>query len=258
MNPNGHAHDLDQVAVYALGALPEAQARDVARIIATCAECRAEYALLRDAACCIGWTAELPIGSTQAPRPLVKAAIMEAIRPSAVPSIAPSSRRRAWPAYLVAAAAIVIAIFSAISNASMRSEVAALKERNGSLAARIATEAQGRAADRQILAALLASDAQHFAVGGGDVVRYRDMLLVAMRQLPPPPKGKVYQAWTLAHGATAVAPSATFVPSKAGWVVVALPEKAAGIDAVALSVEPDGGSKAPTSKPLFVRKLTNA
>jgi len=70
------------------------------------------------------------------------------------------------------------------------------------------------------------------------------------------PKGKVYQAWTIAKGTKTLAPSINFTPSAAGNAVVALPENGDNITLVALSVEPEGGSKAPTSKPTFVRPLS--
>jgi len=37
---------------------------------------------------------------------------------------------------------------------------------------------------------------------------------------------------------------------------VQLPVNASGLAAVALSVEPEGGSKAPTSKPTFIQPLS--
>jgi anti-sigma-K factor RskA len=77
-----------------------------------------------------------------------------------------------------------------------------------------------------------------------------------MDALPPPPRGKVYQAWTLRAGATRMSPSVTFVPNRSGVAVVPVPVDASGIAAVAVSVEPDGGSKQPTSTPTFVLKLS--
>jgi anti-sigma-K factor RskA len=50
-------------------------------------------------------------------------------------------------------------------------------------------------------------------------------------------------------------PSITFVPNKTGLAVIALPDSATNLVAVAVSVEPDGGSAQPTTKPLFVRTL---
>jgi hypothetical protein len=76
-----------------------------------------------------------------------------------------------------------------------------------------------------------------------------------MRDMAQPAPGKVYQAWVQRRGARGVAPSVTFVP-RSGLTLVELPESADGLAAVAVSVEPEGGSKAPTSTPAFVRSLT--
>ena len=52
-----------------------------------------------------------------------------------------------------------------------------------------------------------------------------------------------------------MAPSLTFTPSQNGLTLVPLPEAAAGLAAVAVSVEPQGGSRQPTTKPAFVQPL---
>ena len=58
------------------------------------------------------------------------------------------------------------------------------------------------------------------------------------------------------EGAKAVAPSITFTPSADGSAIVAVPPISAPLAAVAISVEPQGGSKAPTSTPTFIRPLS--
>ena len=89
----------------------------------------------------------------------------------------------------------------------------------------------------------------------GQVITHDGRVIVALRDLAPPPQGKVYQAWTLANGSKAVAPSITFTPEH-GVAVITLPQSAENLAAVAVSIEPAGGSKAPTSKPKFIRKLS--
>ena len=80
-------------------------------------------------------------------------------------------------------------------------------------------------------------------------------LYIAMHDMPMPPRGKVYQAWTLAKGAKTVAPSKTFMPATTGMTVVRLPEAATTLAAVAVSIEPEGGSRQPTSKPIAMISL---
>jgi anti-sigma-K factor RskA len=50
-------------------------------------------------------------------------------------------------------------------------------------------------------------------------------------------------------------PRQTFVPDARGTAVVSLPVNTAATAAVAVSVEPEGGSTHPTSKPILVQTL---
>ncbi|MGH7716764.1 MAG: anti-sigma factor domain-containing protein, partial [Vulcanimicrobiaceae bacterium] len=108
----------------------------------------------------------------------------------------------------------------------------------------------------QRLNELQVATAKQYDVPGGEILKNGARVYIVMHELPVLPAGHVYQAWTLAPGAKNVAPSVTFVPDSRGFVVVSLPQAAASVGAVAVSVEPSGGSLAPTTKPLFVRPLT--
>jgi anti-sigma-K factor RskA len=116
--------------------------------------------------------------------------------------------------------------------------------------------ARDLAYQRTTLADLVSPASQRYDVDHGQVVRHGKRLYLAMDALPAPPKGKVYQAWTLRTGATRMSPSVTFVPNAGGVAVVPIPVDASSIAAVAVSIEPDGGSKQPTSAPTFVLKLS--
>jgi anti-sigma factor RsiW len=82
-------------------------------------------------------------------------------------------------------------------------------------------------------------------------------IYVVAHGLPALPPGKVYQAWTLAKGATRMAPSVTFLPDRSGNAQVAVPADPATTAATAISVEPVGGSKQPTTKPIAVIPIQN-
>jgi hypothetical protein len=109
--------------------------------------------------------------------------------------------------------------------------------------------------ERTTVADLMDEKARRYDVPGGQIVQVHDRLYITMHGMPQPPKGKVYQAWTLPKGSKTMQPSLTFLPDAHGVAVIALPVKADGTAAVAVSVEPEGGSKAPTSKPLVVQQL---
>jgi hypothetical protein len=209
----------------------------------------------------------------------MKRNLMQAVRASSSPNVAgagvtvagspawppaqPVRSRQPWLAYGALAAAVALALVTVADDARVRSEnaagarrIAALQDRADAGAAAATAARRESDALELHLAAIVAPGSKHYAIAGGEVVESGGHVLLAFAHLPAPPNGKVYQAWTIARGATGVAPSVTFAPDASGSAVVELPEGAANLAAVAVTVEPPGGSKTPTSKPTFVRKLT--
>jgi anti-sigma-K factor RskA len=78
---------------------------------------------------------------------------------------------------------------------------------------------------------------------GGHVTLYAD--------LAPAPAGKVYEAWVI--GASGPIPAGTF--RGGGTVVLDLTQRAQPGDQIAVTVEPAGGSKQPTTKPIGVASV---
>ncbi len=236
------SHDamLDDVAVYALGTMSAADAQRVREHLRDCAECRAEYEALAPAAASLALAAE---DAAAVPSELMKSRIMREVRREAAPAADPPIRRaRPWAAYLVAAACLAFAVYSSLVNLSLERQ---LKQ--------VQTASTG--VSDTTVADLTNPSAQRFPVNGGVIVRVHDRLYLAMHDMPKPPQGKVYQAWTLPKGSKKMAPSVTFVPNASGGAVVALPVDARITTAVAVSVEPVGGSLQPTSKPVLVEQF---
>jgi hypothetical protein len=118
-------------------------------------------------------------------------------------------------------------------------------ERSSSLARRLAME-------RTALADLENPNAQRYDVPSGQVIASNDRLYIVMHGMAMPPRGKVYQAWTLERGAKTMTPSVTFIPDGRGIAVVALQDvPASATTEVAVSIEPESGSKSPTSGLIF-------
>lgn len=262
---NAHDAMLDDVAVYALGALPRDQARAVREHLATCPECTAEYRRVKPAVDAVAYSAEAcpdAISGAVVPSPRLKARIMDHVRGSAAARrISNVGEMRAvrpivWPAYAVAAACLAVALVTTAFNIS-------LNEAENSSKSQIAQlDTQAKMLHRKIavqnteLADLTSTDSQHYAVADGEVVRHGNRLYIAMDSMGMPPRGKIYQAWILRKGDKAMTPSVTFMPDHSGVAVVHVPAQASQVVAVAVSMEPEGGSKQPTSKPAFVVKLT--
>jgi len=72
--------------------------------------------------------------------------------------------------------------------------------------------------------------------------------------MAPLPAGKVYQAWYIRAGAKPT-PAPTFSPDANGNATVTLPVGAEKGLTVAITVEPEGGSQAPTTKPFLVASI---
>ncbi|MDQ6825898.1 MAG: anti-sigma factor [Candidatus Eremiobacteraeota bacterium] len=247
---NGHERMLETAAAYALGTLGTDEAARFAQHLRSCPECQTECAFLHPAVDALGVSAEAQ------PSDFLKARIMKAIRPTTNVPAQKKARSIVWPAYLVAAACIVLALLTAVSNLRLGTELARVRGRAAETEQRVAYQSRSLAAQRLMMADLMATDAKRYRVTGGQVVRRGDRLYLAMNSMAPLSKGHVYQAWTLPRGSKTMSPSITFSPDNSGVAVISLPERGSALAAVAVSVEPEGGSKAPTSKPQFVQVLS--
>jgi anti-sigma-K factor RskA len=251
---NGHDEMLDNVAAYALGVLPAGEMAAVEAHLQTCEDCRAEYAAFAPAVTAIGYSAEAT--AEQLPGPLLKARIMRAVRgESRRPSVV------AWPAYLAAAACIAIAAGFAVQNQHLQNELTVARTESAAQSAtREAAASQQRVAlarEQRILADVTAADARRYPYPNGVVVTRGARVYMEMRggaQLPP---GHVYQAWTMAKGAKGVKPSVTFSVARGSTTTIEIPAIAQSLAAVAVSVEPAGGSAQPTTKPVAIIKLNS-
>lgn len=157
--------------------------------------------------------------------------IVAAARAEGTPPVVSLPRRRSrfWPVATLAAAAACAATLA------------------------FAFDARRTADDRGAVLAVLGDPAAtHRQLAGdaarGEVVAARGRAVLVV-DLPAPPTGKVYQAWTIA-GETA-RPGPTFV---GGSRVVDLGD-VGGAGVVALTVEPAGGSAQPTTPPFSSASL---
>jgi anti-sigma-K factor RskA len=248
------SHDelLDSVAAYALGLLSPAQAQEVAAHLQTCEGCREEYRFLGPAVTAVASSAEScaePTSGANVASPLLKARVMRRVREEAA-ARPPGSR--VWPAYAFAAACLAIAIITGFVNLTLKKQINEGTALNALQQRTIAGLATQTSAQQQTIADLTAADSQRHNFAGGEVLTRGQRLYLAMRGLPQPARGHVYQAWTLPKGSKTMVPSVTFEPSTSGATIVRLPVVATAVAVVAVSVEPEGGSKQPTTKPIAV------
>lgn len=176
--------------------------------------------------------------------------------PAAVPVTAPASR---WP-WLVAAASMAIAVGTSLGWISARGEVARLQSTIAELRASAAEFLNVRAefdrerSDRErVIAILSAGDVHSASLGsvapagaarGHVYVSASRGLFFAAESLPPLPAGRTYQLWTIVAGQPVS--HGIFEPAGDGRAEVLAQAPPGAVQAIAVTIEPDGGVPAPT------------
>jgi len=236
-----HEQYADDLALYALEALP---AEDRARIdahLATCAACRLELEQLR------GDTALLAL-STTGPRPPQAVA-----REPRVPRLVQTQPRRSWWGALGWAATAAVILFAI----SLWRENQSLKGTLASAASQSAHNARELEELRRIAAPILAPEAQHVTLvsaktppqpqGKAFYLRNRSSLVFLANNMPPLPPQKAYELWLIPTSGSPI-PAGTFKPDAHGSASVVNPPLPAGVEAkaFAITVENESGATTPT------------
>ncbi len=239
----------DLKGAYVLGALPEEERLEFEQYLAAHPHLQVEIEDLSTVAGVLAFSVR-----EQEPPPELRRTIMdtveaEAVHPAEV--VHPRASRRSWlgglwdavgprDLALAAAAMLVIGLFS--WSMLLQGEVRDLEGRVQSLK----SQPQGP---------------EMIALGGAGtkqgaraelVTLEGDRAVLVAENMPPVPEGKTYQIWVI-KGDTPQ-PSGLFDPQK-GSIAAVVEKPVEGADAVAVTVEPEGGSKEPTTDPMFVGKV---
>jgi anti-sigma-K factor RskA len=229
----------DLKEAYALGALSEEERQEVEEYLGTHPELRAEVDDLRSIANLIALSPQ-----EYEPSPKLRRDLMNRISssPDATPAADPSPHQNGlWrvfgPGGLAAAAVL------ALVTVGMFVWNAALQEENQIL--------QGELQGQQTYALEGTGAAQEVR---GEVVRLGDERAVLVAEdLPSPSEGETYETWILREDVPE--PAGLFEPDDAGVAAAPIEGSIEGADAVAVTVEPSGGSSSPTSDPLITANV---
>lgn len=262
ISPDVHASS----GAYVLDALEPAEREEFERHMTTCAVCRAEVAELSEA------TAMLSLLTEQAPPPDLWAKTVAQTRTlrqlppldSKPATVSPvdelavrRARRTATVSRWIAAAAAVVALAAGGGFVYSHQQLSTVRaDRATTLAQLTDTKAQ-QDATRRLLSATDLKTARAPVTGGGTATvlssaKDGQMLFVAAG-LPTLAASKTYQLW-LIDGSGKPVSAGTFGPN--GGVAQQL--VTGNLDSTAivgLTVEPNGGSKAPTTTPIFAPSL---
>ena len=242
----------DLAAAYALGALTDEERREFEAYLAEHPELRAEVKELSETA---GLLALAP--QEYEPPPDLRRNLLERVGATHEASLADRPRRRAGlgtllgPGGLAAAAAVVAVLVGLFawnlslqnSNEALRTDVQELRGERGALQAEV---------EERRTYELQGSGAASEARGEVAVIGEGRAVLVA-EDLPPAPEGQVYETWVLRDGVPE--PAGLFEP-RDGLAATTVEAPLEDADAVAVTLEPDGGSPMPTSDVLLTAPLT--
>ncbi|MFV0285329.1 MAG: anti-sigma factor domain-containing protein [Demequina sp.] len=277
MNENLHT----LAASYAIDALDPAERDEFEAHLADCAECRDEVASLALA------VEELATSHEVTPPASLRSSVMARIeRTAQVPPLlappsapaaqnAPSPDAPAAPAGTTAASDVRDTRFARGSRSSRPSRsgasrrwwiaapvaavtVAVLVVGGVMIADARADRSATVALEREALEVAAAADMESMVVelGSGKVMVSAEQGSVALlgSAAPLPEAGTEYQVWlVMADGS--VLPGPTFVPHDDGTYVAVAEGDIDALAAVALTVEPSGGSEAPTTDPFAVSEM---
>lgn len=225
-------HDL--VAPYALDALEPLERARFEAHLETCEACRAELAGFAATAARLGESLAEPAPPALRDRILAQAAQTPQDRPG---RHGPGRLRRTLPRLAVAAALLVGA--AGVGGYALERQRAA-EQRDQNLAI---TQVLG-AADAQTLSKDFANGGTVRMVMSAD----RDAAVVVARDLPSPGDGKVYQVWTVRGAET----HSEGMFTASGTMLM---DGVTDADALAVTVEPSGGSSRPTTDPVVTIPL---
>jgi anti-sigma-K factor RskA len=230
----------DLKEAYALGALSKEERREVEDYLGEHPELRAEVDDLESVANLLALAPQEYEPSPKLRRDLLNS--ISSSSPGTTPAADPSTRQTTlWrlfgPGGLAAAAVL------ALVTIGMFAWNASLQEENQTL--------QGELQGQQTYALQSTGAAQEVQ---GEVVRLGDERAVLVAEdLPSAPEGKTYEAWILREDIPE--PAGLFEPNDTGPAAASLEGSIEGADAVAVTVEPSGGSSSPTSDPLMTANV---
>ncbi len=240
---------------YALDALDPAERLKFEEHLAGCATCTQEVRELRATA------ARLGAASSETPPAALRDTVLAQVRatPQQLPltidgaaadagvGVVVEMRRRRSAVLLPVAAAVL-----AVALVAVGSLAASLQRSNADLRAQAA----------RVTSVLTAPDAttSSGAIGTGGrgtvVVSHEVASAVFVANgLAQPGTGRTYQLWFIDPAGSARS-GGTFIPSADGSVVQPLDGSPAGSTTIGLTVEPQGGSAAPTTKPVLAVPVT--
>jgi anti-sigma-K factor RskA len=245
-----HEQFAEDLALYALGSLEDADRTALQKHLQDCPACRRELEALRGDMALLGTAASGPRPPARSRERLLQAVARE---PRQSAAAAQPAKRWWWILVPTTAAALCAALALAlwIQNIALVRQVAQIQTQS------LAQENELFRA-REIVATLSATDALRVTLveaksppqpqGKAIYVRDRGSLIFLASNFKALPAEKAYELWLIPVNGAPI-PAGVFVPDAHGSATVINPPLPAGVEAkaFAITVEPQAGSAAPTS-----------
>jgi len=236
----------EMIPARALSALDAAEERALNEHLKDCTECRKELEDWQATA------AALSLASDPAePSPQVRERILSEVRKDLSPEVIPfrsTPKRNIWSSFGSLGAIAAVVLLAALSIG-----LAVLWRQNQRLTnAKEFVELVNTPGAR--VSELRGTDPSQTATAKLAYDRAGRAILMASK-LPSAPQGKAYQLWFIVGNKPPV-PGKTFVPDSRGNAVLKdeMPREAIDANVFAITIEPAGGSSAPTS-PIYLRSF---
>jgi anti-sigma-K factor RskA len=241
-----HEQFAEDLALYALGGLEGEERVALEKHLESCAGCRRELEQLRGDMALMALSAAGPTPPRRARQRLVEAVAREP-RPVAAPA------RLGWRTFVpwVAVGALAVGLIVLwLQNSNLQRQIAGLRSESAQ------QQVELRQA-REVVSTLTSTDAMRVTLvaaktppqpqGKAFYVRDRANLIFLASNLQSLPAQKVYELWLVPMKGAPI-PAGIFKPDAHGSATVINPPLPAGVEAkaFAITVEPEGGSPAPT------------
>jgi anti-sigma-K factor RskA len=231
MTREEHDEVRDLIAPYVLGAVSADETARIRSHLLACEECLFEadrYSMVSSSLVLAVAPSPLPKGFADR---VVERATTSEPPSGAEPPLGSAVRRRRWPGHALAYAALlgIVAV----------------------LAGGLVADRRDDAMQQRAVQAVLHGQGMALRGPGGAVGRMVPTAnggLFVASGLDPAPEGHTHQLWFI-EGSEPVS-AGTFETSR-GLAVVTIDRSLEGVDAVAVTIEPEGGSRKPTTKPII-------
>lgn len=251
----------ESAAAYALGALSAEDAREFEALLTSSPEARAELTAYREVVGLLPLAADVP-----PPDPALKERVLA--RATGRAKRRPAAGRRRGDRFLrvaLAAAVLLAVAAAATAGALMRTRTELARRADGAVSRLLAVETRLAGRERLLEALLDPSTELHRLSATGEPApavqlfwnRARQVAVLHGSSMPAPATDRAWQLWLIPEGSDPV-PSSVFTPSVDGSALVEdirLPDDGRRWVGFALTEEPVGGSRAPTSEVRFVATI---